>query len=95
MIVVQGWLRVDPADRAAYVGDCLPVVHGARVAPGCLDFALSADPVEPWRVNVAERWADEASLHAFRGSGPGEDLSARILDASVEEFVVDSSPDRG
>ena len=88
MIVIQGWLRVAAADRDAYVRECVPAVRAARAAPGCLGFTVSADPVEPDRVAVAERWSDRAALLAFRGDGPGDDLTARILDASVDEFEV-------
>jgi hypothetical protein len=34
----------------------------ARQAPGCLDFAVSADPVDPAQVNVFEWWAGTEAL---------------------------------
>ena len=46
-------------------------------APGCHDFAVSADPVDPERVNVYERSASPAALQAFRGDGPGDELGDR------------------
>ena len=55
-IVVAGHLIVDPAGRAAYLADCREVVRQARLAAGCLDFAISADLLDPGRINIFERW---------------------------------------
>jgi len=48
-VVVAGHLMVDPADRTAYLEDCRSVVQEARQAEGCLDFAISADLIDPGR----------------------------------------------
>jgi quinol monooxygenase YgiN len=64
------------------------VVEQARQAPGCLDFALSADLLDPGRINVFERWESPAAVEAFRGSGPSDDQSAAIVAASVAEWDV-------
>ncbi len=88
MLIVAGWLRVDPKDRDAYVADCRDVVRAARRSPGCLDFALSADPVERDLVLVHERWEDEASLLAFRSSGPDGGQARRILGAHVRRYEI-------
>lgn len=87
-VVVVGHLRVAEVDRDAYVADCLEVVRQARAAPGCLDFVVAADPLERDRVAVAERWASRADLDAFRGSGPPDELGARIRDVRVVEIDV-------
>jgi quinol monooxygenase YgiN len=94
MIIVAGHLVVDAASRADYLRGCEQVVTLARTAPGCLDFALGADLLEPDRINVLERWATRAQLEAFRGSGPSEDQGAAIRSAEVGEFEVpdDSGP---
>ncbi len=88
MIIVSGHLSVAPADREAYLATCRAVVRAARAAPGCLDFALSADLLDPGRVNVLERWLTEADLDAFRGAGPGTDQVALLLEVAVEEHHV-------
>lgn len=89
MLIVAGHLTVDPADRDRFVADCrTAVVERARAAAGCLDFALSADALEPGRINVFERWSSEEELLAFRGSGPDGDTGARILDATVRRYTI-------
>lgn len=88
MVIVAGHIIVDPANRESYLAGCVPVVERARRAPGCLDFSISADLVDPGRIDVVERWESQAAVEAFRGSGPGEDQSAQMLSASVAEYDI-------
>lgn len=90
-VIVSGWLRVAPEARGGYLAECRPVIEAARTAPGCLDFHLSADPLDDGRINVYERWRDEASVESFRGAGPSSAQQAAILGAQVEQHVVGSS----
>jgi quinol monooxygenase YgiN len=89
VIIVAGYLHVDAAGRDAYLDGCRAVVEQARAADGCLDFALSPDLLDARRINVFERWATEADLARFRGSGPSGEQSAQIQDADVQEFRVE------
>lgn len=93
MIVVAGHIEVRPEDRPAFLAGSAEAVLSARATVGCLDFAVSPDPVEPGRVNVYERWTDHASLRTFREDGPGDDLNALIVRAEVSEFET-AEPDR-
>ena len=88
MLIIAGHLIVDPADRDRYVADCATAVKQARRAPGCLDFALTADPLDPARVNVYERWKSDAELANFRGSGPDAATQARIVGAEVHKYRI-------
>ncbi|MEO7571951.1 MAG: antibiotic biosynthesis monooxygenase family protein [Acidimicrobiales bacterium] len=91
MIIVSGPIHVDPAERDAYLADCTTLIEQARRAPGCLDFHLSADPLEPGRINVYEQWESAADVEAFRGSGPSEEQTATIRSAAVVQHEVASS----
>ena len=88
MVIVAGHLVVDPRDRKSYLAGCVDVVRQARHAPGCLDFGISADLLEPGRINIFERWESQAAVEAFRGSGPGDDQSGAITTASVAEYDI-------
>ena len=92
MIVVAGALTVDPDRRDAYLRGCTEVVSAARVAQGCLDFALSPDLLEPGRINVFERWNSNEDLVRFRGSGPDDGQRAALLDVQVGEWMVSEPP---
>ncbi|MET1005377.1 MAG: antibiotic biosynthesis monooxygenase family protein [Propionibacteriaceae bacterium] len=88
MIVVNGSLQVAPEAREAYLDTCREVVSQARVTPGCVDFAISADLLEPGRINILEQWDSRSALDAFRGEGTGDEQTAMILSASVVEHEV-------
>jgi quinol monooxygenase YgiN len=88
MVIVAGHIVVDPGQRGSYLVTCIGVVAQARGAPGCLDFAISADLVEPGRINIFERWESRAAVEAFRGSGPSDEQNAAMVSASVAEYDV-------
>jgi quinol monooxygenase YgiN len=88
MIIVAGHIVVDPAQREAYLEDCVSVVEQARRSAGCLDYAITADLVDPGRIDIFERWESRAAVEAFRGSGPSDDQTAAMLSASVAEYGV-------
>ena len=90
MVIVAGHLIVDPEQRESYLADCVSVVEEARKAPGCLDFTIAADLVDPGRIDVFEHWESQADVEAFRGSGPSEEQGAAMLSASVAEYDVAS-----
>ena len=60
---------------------------------GQVDFALSADLVDPGRINVFERWESDEDLHRFRGSGPEAEQTAQIRDAEVRKYRISATED--
>jgi quinol monooxygenase YgiN len=51
MLIIAGHYFVDAAQRDAYVEAFHDLVQRARAAPGWLDVAITADAVDPGRVN--------------------------------------------
>jgi quinol monooxygenase YgiN len=101
-VLVVGSIQVDAAQRNALLAAIRPHVARTRAEePGCLDYAFTADTVEPDRVVVLERWADEGSLAAHfshpnmaavksalhaNGSGASDILKYRVdLSESVRD----------
>ena len=93
MIIIAGWLQVDRVDRDRYVADCITVVRQARTSPGCLDFVITADPVEPDRIHVYECCESDAQLERFRGAGPDSEQTARLRDAQVRKYRISATED--
>ncbi len=91
MIIVSGPIHVDPTERDGYLAGCRSVIEQARRAPGCVDFHLAADPLDPGRINVFEQWESVADVEAFRGSGTGDEQGAQILSAAVVQHEIASS----
>ena len=66
MWIIAGHEVVDAAERDAYVSAHAELVRRARQAPGCLDVAITADPVDPQRVYSYERWESWDAIEAWR-----------------------------
>jgi quinol monooxygenase YgiN len=93
MLIIAGHLVVSPKERDGYVAECGTVVQVALEAPGCLDFSITADSVDPSRIRIFERWESEEQLLEFRGSGPSDAQQAAILGADVRRYGVSSVGD--
>jgi quinol monooxygenase YgiN len=90
VIIVAGTLQVDPADRAGYLDAVSRATALARSAPGCLDFAQSADALESGRINIFERWESDADLEAFRNLPDDGQPTPPILGADVHRYQISS-----
>jgi quinol monooxygenase YgiN len=88
LVIVAGYLVVEPLQRDGYLVGCRAVVQQARRTPGCLDFAISADLLDASRIDIFERWESRAAVDAFRGNGPGDDQQSSVVRASVCEYDV-------
>jgi quinol monooxygenase YgiN len=64
MIIYAGSLQVDPADRDAFVAARHEQIRSGRAEPGCLEYAISADPIDTGLVQIFEVYQDEAALAA-------------------------------
>ena len=93
MLIIAGFLKVDPADRATFLAVNADVVGLARASVGCLDFVQAADPLDPSRINVFERWESEDDLLAYRGAGEPATDSPRIQSADVKRYLISAIED--
>jgi quinol monooxygenase YgiN len=93
VLIVAGHFDIDPADRDAFLEARSPAMTSTRSEGGCLEYVMSADPIDPARVVLFERWEDQASLDAHmavvastpRGGGPAPTgFSVKIYDISGE-----------
>ena len=93
MIIVAGTLRVAAGNRERYLTAVADVAVQARRAPGCLDFVQAADPLDPERINIYERWESDADLDRFRSVGdpdaPEPDVPD-VLSAEVRKYRIAS-----
>lgn len=71
MIVIAGHELVPAEDRDAFVAAFGDMVSRARKADGCIEVAITADSVDPERVNVLEVWRDAAAMNAWRRRAKG------------------------
>ena len=93
MLIVAGHFDVDPAERDEFITSKLDAMRGTRTENGCLEYVMSADPVDATRVVLFERWADQTAFDghmaavaaAPRGGGPApKGFSVKIYDIAEE-----------
>ncbi len=91
MLIVAGAFVVAPDEREEFLAQRHDAMTATRSEDGCLEYVLSADPVDPSRVVLFERWADQASFDAHLAglaSGPRPDgpspqsMSVEIYDVA-------------
>jgi quinol monooxygenase YgiN len=66
MIIIAGYSLTEARRRDAAVEAFAGMVERARRHDGCLDLSISADSVDPERINLFECWRDQPSLNAWR-----------------------------
>jgi quinol monooxygenase YgiN len=91
MLIVSGRLYLKAGAMSEFLTSSKEATALARKAPGCRDFVVSPDPIEPDRINVYEEWESEKALLDFRGSGPSSDMRSVILRGEVLRHVVSST----
>ena len=71
MIIIAGHTLTESGGRDAAVRAFGEMLERARKHDGCLDLAISADPLDADRINVFELWRDQESLDAWRKVAKG------------------------
>lgn len=62
MIILAGWVDVDPEQREAALEAGSVHMRATRQLEGCLDYVWSADPLTPGRIVIFERWESRENL---------------------------------
>ena len=92
MVIVIGTFKVDPGRRDEFLAERLERMRTSRAEAGCLEYTFAGDPLDPGRVVLTERWADQAALdaHLAAPSAAGtptvvpDDVSIVIYDVASE-----------
>ena len=91
MLIIAGHLILAPSDRDLFVDGHLDLIKLARQAPGCLDLAISADPVDATRVNNYELWKDEESLAAWRKLANPPQLNIDLHGGDMLKYHIETT----
>ncbi|MFZ4452441.1 putative quinol monooxygenase [Salibacterium aidingense] len=90
-VIIAGWFTVDPDKRDEVVKAHEDLVKRARQAPGCLDLAITADPVDSSRVNNFEYWQSEKDLESFRAIANPPKQITPLLNVEMQKHVISKS----
>jgi quinol monooxygenase YgiN len=102
VLIVAGTFIIEPAQRDAFIESRLVTMRNSRSELGCHEYTFSADPVDPNRVLLFERWDDQASLDAHLAAlatpAPADDNAAvpppPINPTSVSIIIYDIAGER-
>ncbi|WDV56175.1 putative quinol monooxygenase [Streptomyces coeruleorubidus] len=62
-IIVTGWMDYEPGDRDTVLAALVELGRRTREEePGCLDYAMTADPTDVRRIRVYEHWTSRQAL---------------------------------
>jgi quinol monooxygenase YgiN len=96
MIVVIGFITIDPAKRDEVVPAISTLVEATRAEEGNIDYRYSDDLFEPNRINIVEAWEDQAAMDVHMGTAHMADFLAVMGTAiggpvEITSHVVSSS----
>ncbi|MGW0499533.1 putative quinol monooxygenase [Streptomyces sp. NPDC003007] len=62
-LIVSGWMDYEPGDRDTVLAALVELGRRTREEePGCLDYAMTADPDDERRIRVYEHWTSRQAL---------------------------------
>lgn len=78
----------DPRRRDEVVAAFADLLERARAFEGCLDIAVTADPIDPGRINNYERWRSQEDLDAWRPVAAPPDTDVEFRDVQVMLYTA-------
>ncbi|HEY3238677.1 MAG TPA: antibiotic biosynthesis monooxygenase [Acidimicrobiia bacterium] len=87
------WTPHDGGDRSGFVDAHRDLVERARASHGCIHLAITADSVDPRRVNNVEVWTASDALEAWRARANAPHTGIAIEDPAMARYeAVDGGP---
>jgi quinol monooxygenase YgiN len=93
MLIVTGTFELDPSHRDEFLRGMEAAMRRSRAEDGCHEYTFAADPLEPWRVILSERWRDRAALDAHLAAleSSSSTISVRSSEITIHE-IASSEP---
>ena len=92
MVIVGGTFQVDPDQREQFISARAAMMRASRGEPGCLEYTFCADPIDPSRVVLYERWTSQADLDAhlaaLRATPPTIEPDIEAISSSITIYDV-------
>jgi quinol monooxygenase YgiN len=88
MVIVGGAFVIEPDQREEFLAGRHDAMRASRAEPGCLEYTLSADPIDPSRVVLFERWASQEALDAHLAASRSRSSDGTAVAAKVVSVMV-------
>jgi quinol monooxygenase YgiN len=90
-VIVQGVFVVDPQDRARFIEASIEGMRASRAEEGCVEYVFAADPLEPDRVVLSERWESMELLRQHLSGQASRPAGDRPAPTSAEIIIYEVS----
>jgi quinol monooxygenase YgiN len=92
MVIVGGTFELEPSQRDAFLASRHNMMTTSRGEAGCLEYTFAADPIDPSRVILFERWENQAALDAHltavRANAQPSDTEVVPITSSITFYDV-------
>jgi quinol monooxygenase YgiN len=94
-VIVQGVFSLDAKERDRFIEASVEGMRSSRQEGGCLEYVIAADPLDPERAILAERWESmdhlQRHLAEQRNRTPGADGRPAPRSIEITLFEVATS----
>mgnify|MGYP001255536240 CR=1 FL=1 len=96
IMIVQGVFSVDASERDRFVETSVEAMRASREEDGCLEYVMAADPLDPERVVLSERWEsmDHLEQHFARQKNAARGTESRPVPRSAEITLFEVATSR-
>lgn len=95
-VIVQGSFVLDPKERDRFVEMSSEGMRASRQEEGCLEYVMAADPVDPGRAILSERWEsmDHLQTHLSEQRKARSGAEARPVPTSAQLTLYEVATSR-
>jgi quinol monooxygenase YgiN len=83
-VIVQGVFVVEPGERDQFIEASIEGMRASRAEAGCLEYVFAADPLDPARIALSERWESMDLLQQHLKNQASRPAGDRPKSRSVE-----------
>jgi len=96
IVIVQGVFSLDPTERDRFVETSSEAMRSSRQEEGCLEYVIAADPLDPERAVLSERWESMEHLqqHLAQQQNAARGAGSRPVPRSVEITLYEVASSR-
>lgn len=95
-VIVQGSFILDPNERDHFVELSVEGMRSSRKEEGCLEYVMAADPLDPGRAILSERWEsmDHLQTHLSQQRKTPTSAEVRPVPTGVELTLYEVATSR-
>jgi quinol monooxygenase YgiN len=88
-VILQGVFVVDPGERGEFIEASIEGMRASRAEAGCLEYVLAADPLDPGRIVLSERWESMELLQQHLNGQASRPAGERPKPKSAEIVIYE------